>query len=354
MSPKWFIPIALLAFVVLVGGPSLYLHLTQESPAAAVPVPAHGRTMPGEDRTAPPRAAGRGSRVAAPPFTDGARSGIAVWRDSAAVARHLGERLDEWSVRVRNDLDKSVVSQFARGVAARDAGRAAEALARFDRAIERNADAVAARQARASILLEEGRLEDAAEEYETLLRLAPDNADARYNYAVTLIRLSRFREAAIQLRKAVARAPDHAQAHYNLAALAQGEGRLAEARRSWEAFVRLRPDVGSAWFNLGVTYSDYEMPIEAAASFNAAVEAHPDDTAALLNLAIAYAQAGHLEEARSAVLRADRLEPCNPVIMAYQSTIDEMLAEQDDPARHAVRLIAGAPQDPVEEAEPSP
>lgn len=354
MSPRWFIPISLIAFVILVGGPSLYLYLTQETEPIRM---TSARRTSGDAPVVPDRPDARRSEKQASPGS--VRSGLAVWRERVAYLEDLAARADRWSVEFRSDLRAGGVVDWFKGLSARALEQGDAALGHFDRLLARNPTAVGARKARAAILLEQGRFADAVAEFKVVLEQSQVDADARFSLAAALIRLGRYREAARQLRETLARRPDHAAAHYNLASLAQREGRLAEARWAWENFVRLEPQVASAWFNLGVVYADYDMPLEAASCFAAAAQARPDDALAYLNLATVLAAAGHREAAVASVERAAALAPCEPQIIALRTELEcQGPGAPIEAPDHAEAAVAGAldaaATDPVESIHGSP
>ncbi|WP_395689677.1 tetratricopeptide repeat protein, partial [Caenimonas koreensis] len=115
----------------------------------------------------------------------------------------------------------------------RRAGRAAEAIEHFDRAIVLDATLVSAQVNRANALWELGQLEAAVQGYERALLIAPGSAVSWQNRGVVLDQLGRHDEAVASLERAVRADPGLIDAHWNfsLALL-----RLGDFERGWREF----------------------------------------------------------------------------------------------------------------------
>lgn len=381
MSSKWFIPMSLGVFALIVGGPWLYLSITQERSGRATTGRSadilHDPAFVGLAERTPPKpvsepeaqASGKTPKEINPLALDSVTDQRALPTDpqfairnpksfapptARQVAALVADRLDEASVKLRTDLDKSSVTQFVRGASAAQEGKLDDALARFDQAIQRDPENISAHAARASILVAQGRFAEAADAWAEVVRRSPKDAASRYNLAVVLFRLGRNHEAATQLREVIAIDPDHAPAHYNLASLAQREGRLREARDAWETFTRLRPEVASAWFNLGVAYIDLDQPVEAVACFSVLAQLTPEDADAHLNLGIASAMSGQFDAALAALQRADALAPCDETITRYLVALHDLVADHGGPKAAQHRQLAVMLQEQVENTWESP
>lgn len=369
MSPRWFIPTSIAAFLVLVGGPWLYLLLTEKK-SAVLDRAGHEGLIPDSEwftgssgsrswRAPADRAPG-GPDVHDPataaliPIAESLEGGKLLRNLQIETISDIADRMDAASVRLRGDIANGALAQFALGAAAQEDGRPEDALYHLEKAIARDPRHLGALTARASALVELGRYEDASDAYEAIIELDPVDAEARYNHAVVLYRRSQFLKAAERLREATQLNPEHSLAWYNLASLAQRDGRLAEAKAAWEAFTRLRPNVASGWFNLGVVCMDYDLPLEAAASFEAAISIEPTDAIALLNLGIAYATAGEYVLALDAVERASGFAPCDETILMHLAALHDILADRGGTDAHDHRRMAGLLAEQVEMADSSP
>jgi tetratricopeptide (TPR) repeat protein len=337
VTGRWFIPIALLSFVLLVVGLWSYLSGSREGDAR----PNARRTSPGpwgaELNSSPEseEPADVSSLRAGPQqlpiqraMPRSPRSRSIPWRRLAA---ELAQRLDDAAVRFRSNLAGSPVYGFVRGQAEMQAGDYLAAIEHFDGLLAGQPDNVPAALAKANALVALGRFTEAVAIYDGVIHRAPGDAAVRYDYGILLCRLERFAEAAEQFRALVRVDPQHARGHYNLAIIAQVAGRLGEARDAWQAFARLRPDSADGWFNLGVVWMDFDQPLEAAWCFLQAIARDPDAPGGHLNLGLAYAAAGHLEAAFDAVVDADELAPCEPAIMRCLAGLHEQIYYQGGP-----------------------
>ncbi len=338
MTGRWFIPIALLSFGLLVVGLWSYLSASREGDAR----PNTRRASPdpwGAELNSPPETAepfdapGRRDRRRASPTQSAMsrppRSRRSIpWRPLAA---ELAQRLDDAAVRFRSNLAGSAVYGFVRGQAEMQAGDYLAALERFDGLLAGQPDNLPAALAKADALVALGRFTEAAAIYDGALRHAPGEAAVRYDYGILLCRLARFTEAADQFRALLRIDPQHARGHYNLAIIAQVAGRLGEARDAWQDFTHLRPDSADGWFNLGVVWMDFDQPLEAAWCFLQAIAIDPEAPGGHLNLGQAYAAAGHLEAALDAMIDADELAPCDPAVMRCLADLHEQIAYPGGP-----------------------
>ncbi|MBN2561590.1 MAG: tetratricopeptide repeat protein [Phycisphaerae bacterium] len=364
MNNRWFIPIALAAFAILVVALRAYLvsgddlsHTQiagRQSDDTALPEP---NGSPGAAPTADVsgKSAGEASRRLDRRRIAGRNSAPATgrwaqvsWRQLGA---HLARRVDDTAVRLRSNLTGTAFIQCAQGWADMQADDHAAAVEHFDRALARRPDHVPALSAKAAALVALDRFDEAAVLYADVVRRAPEGTAARYNYGVLLYRQAKFAEATQQFRELVCIDPNHARGQYNLATLAQRAGRISEARDAWEAFTRLEPDIASAWFNLGVVQMDFDAPLAAARCFDRFVGLVPDDPDGWLNLGLAYVSAGHLYAALDALTTAEGLAPCNAAILRHLADLHTLLAEQGGRDADHHRQLAALLQEQAEADE---
>ena len=91
-------------------------------------------------------------------------------------------------------------------------------------------------------LLKAGRAREAVDRFELDLKKEPWSVVVRFNLALALEQLDRLSEADQQLERALALCPGHADCHYNRARLLELQGRTGEARGHWLSYLRLEPD----------------------------------------------------------------------------------------------------------------
>ena len=99
------------------------------------------------------------------------------------------------------------------------AGRPAEAVAEYERALDRDASHVEARSNLAAMLVRQGKLDRASRQLERVLALDPENANAHTNLGLVLAQRGQVDRAAREFREALRISPQLAQAREALATL---------------------------------------------------------------------------------------------------------------------------------------
>ena len=152
---------------------------------------------------------------------------------------------------------------ITRGMELEAVERYGEALACYDRLIERHVDLPRALLARGGILLRTGRYDDALGAYDRTLELQPDNAGALMNRGLTLAALNRYDEALADHDRALAVLPNNADVLASrgkaLAALKRYDEALADYRHA----VDLRPDDVDLIVELAIAFRDGGRPLDA-------------------------------------------------------------------------------------------
>ena len=113
--------------------------------------------------------------------------------------------------------DPAAKAHYSLGIVSATAGRGAEAIAHFSKAVVFNPTYLEARMALGDALRAAGRDEAALEHYAAAVRLNPMAADARIGYAVALVRLRRYASARDWLAEGTAAQPDRPELRHTLA-----------------------------------------------------------------------------------------------------------------------------------------
>lgn len=175
------------------------------------------------------------------------------------------------------------------------AGRPAEAVAEYERALRTDPGLAKAHNNVALALLELGRREEAAGHFRTSLAIEP-RAEIHSDLGVTLAALGRRREANGEFEKAVALDPRSASAHQNLGVFALDRRDYAAAEKHYRAALDSEPSAASE-NGLGFALSERGETEAAIAAFERAIEIDPTFVPAYNNLAGTLARAGQLQEA---------------------------------------------------------
>jgi protein O-GlcNAc transferase len=276
-----------------------------------------------------------------------------------------------------------------RGILALQAGRFAQAVECFERALEAQGRQPAVHANLANALLESGQLQEALSHVDQADALQPNNALTLYTRARVLERLERVEDALNAVQRAVALLPDFAPAHVlrGKLLLQSGEpddalasfecalrpnardggalrgrgmalhqvGRLEEALASFDA--ALRTDIGdaAAHVNRGDVLMDLLRVPQALECYEAALQLAPDSADALDSQGLALLMADRPAEAARAYSRLRVLAPGRPNVLgnllyarmmccdwsAYEADRDELLNDTRDAAQmHPFALLA--------------
>jgi tetratricopeptide (TPR) repeat protein len=98
-------------------------------------------------------------------------------------------------------------------------GRPAEAVAEYERALDRDANHLEARSNLAAMLVRQGQLDRASRQLETVLKLEPENANAHTNLGLVFAQRGQIDRAVRELREALRISPELAQAREALETL---------------------------------------------------------------------------------------------------------------------------------------
>jgi predicted CXXCH cytochrome family protein len=116
----------------------------------------------------------------------------------------------------------------------------------------------------ANVLAAGGHFEEARFHFEEALRYRPNDTPVRYNYAVVLARAQRMTEAQAQLETLLGRDARSAEAHELLGTLLAAQGRFGAAVEHYREALKSRPDFSRAQLHLGEALADSGDPASAA------------------------------------------------------------------------------------------
>jgi len=199
---------------------------------------------------------------------------------------------------------------YKRGVALERSGRKSEALDRYRRAINRDAEHLAAHRAYQRLMIEGGKRDELIGKYDKLL--ARDPAKPLHKYLRHRLEpdAEKRRE---KLEVITSVDPNFFWAYYELAGLYALKGRLdlavMRAERARDILVAKRKDDAEVRNTLGNLYVQAGKTKEAAAEFEKAVEVDPAFAEPYYNLALIKAGRGKTAEAEGYFKKAIELRP---------------------------------------------
>jgi len=183
-------------------------------------------------------------------------------------------------------------------------GRAAEAIAHYQRAVSLAPDCAAWRSGLASLLTDTGRHAEAVVEAARALDIDAGNFGALYNQAVALLRLGQSSAAAARLRECARLQPSDARVYNNLGLALAADRQLGAAIAAYDQALALRPDYARAWNNRGLAEINRYNYARALTDLDAALAIDARYVAAVVNRGIALAALGEKTAALDCYARA--------------------------------------------------
>ncbi len=195
------------------------------------------------------------------------------------------------------------------GLSLTEAGRIAEAVAAFHRAIEIEPTNARAHNGLGVTIARQGDLDTAGRSFEEAIRLRPTFADPYLNLGKALAE-SRAPEKAIEYyRDALLRRPGSAKAHLGMGEAYFQQNKHEEAATEFREAVRLDPLSAQAYGNLGTVLLVAGQPFEAADPLERAVALNGGTAAVHNSLGIIYVRQRRATEAVTAFRRAIAVDP---------------------------------------------
>jgi len=206
------------------------------------------------------------------------------------------------------------------------AGRRAEGIEEYRRAIPGNAEA---RYALGFELQADGRYDEAIEQYRTFISLKPEDINvprAYHQIGRALLTQGKREEALAAFTDAVARMPRDEGSLAGIADTLLALDRLPEAVTAYQRYLRLFPNSVGGMMNLGLALVKLDRDAEARDMFAAVVQLEPDNVAANVNLAYALANTGRYADSVRVFRRAAELEKDPAGRAAIQAALGQLLS----------------------------
>jgi tetratricopeptide (TPR) repeat protein len=194
------------------------------------------------------------------------------------------------------------------GVELKAAGRRAEAIAAFERALRDTPDAHYALGFERQV---DQRYDEAAEHYRTYIQLRPMDANvvrAYHQLGRTLQAQGRHEEALAAFGDVLKRKAGDIDGLAGTADTLMALKRWPEAITAYQQYLAVNPGNSMARFNMGLALSEVNRHEDAAAAFSAVISREPSNVAAHINLANALGSMGRYGDAVQAFRRAAELE----------------------------------------------
>ncbi|MBI5765396.1 MAG: tetratricopeptide repeat protein [Planctomycetes bacterium] len=156
-----------------------------------------------------------------------------------------------------------------------------------------------------------GKFAEAIPFYQKAIELWPVYVDAHFNLAEDLRRIGQHDDAAKEYEFVLQQSPRDAYAYAGLAGVFVAKGRLKDALECYERAISIRPDDPDILASMGVVLAAAGRFEDAVAKHRAALVLRPDDVALHAQFGSILAQMNRLSEAGDQFAEAVRLDPSN-------------------------------------------
>jgi Tfp pilus assembly protein PilF/2-polyprenyl-3-methyl-5-hydroxy-6-metoxy-1,4-benzoquinol methylase len=171
----------------------------------------------------------------------------------------------------------SAVALIDEGNALEEQGRIAEAMARYDAAVQTDPQCARAHLNRGNILAS-AQFDEARRAYQLAITCDPHYAAAHFNLGNLNCRAGEFELALRNYQLAIEIRPDFADAFVAMANALDSLGRTAEAVEGYERALIINPGYAEVHFNLGLLATAQGRLEDAIKSLRRALEIRPDST----------------------------------------------------------------------------
>ena len=224
------------------------------------------------------------------------------------------------------------------GNALEEQGRTAEAMARYDAAVEAEPQCARAHLNRGNVLLARGQIDECRSAYQFAIACDPRYAAAHFNLGNLNYRAGEFELALQNYQAAVEIKSDFADAFVAMANALDSLGRTSEAVVACEHALTIAPGYAEAHFNLGMLAVAQGRTDQAAKSLRSAVQLKPDFAQAHRALATVLTGLEDLDAAAESLRRLLALQPESEEVSYELATILSTLGKSAE----ALALIAPA------------
>ena len=144
------------------------------------------------------------------------------------------------------------IAMIDEGNALEEQGRSAEAMARYDAAVQADPRCARAHLNRGNVLLAGAQIDEARSAYQLAIACDPHYAAAHFNLGNLNCRAGEYERAVHNYQVAIAIKPDFADAFVALGNALDDLGRTSEAVESYERALAINPGDARVHFNLGL------------------------------------------------------------------------------------------------------
>jgi tetratricopeptide (TPR) repeat protein/2-polyprenyl-3-methyl-5-hydroxy-6-metoxy-1,4-benzoquinol methylase len=202
----------------------------------------------------------------------------------------------------------SALALIDEGNALEEQGRMAEAMVRYDAAVQADPQCARAHLNRGNILAG-AQIDEARRAYQLAITCDPRYAAAHFNLGNLNCRAGELEQAVHNYQVAIGIRPDFTDAFVAMANALDSLGRTAEAIESYERALIINPGYAEVHFNLGLLATAQGRHDEAANCLRKAVDIRPEYASAHYYLGLALFKVGRSDQALESLRQAVRIEP---------------------------------------------
>jgi tetratricopeptide (TPR) repeat protein/SAM-dependent methyltransferase len=236
----------------------------------------------------------------------------------------------------------SAIALIDEGNALEEQGLIAEAMARYDAAVQADPQCARAHLNRGNIFA--GAQIDAARgAYQLAITCDPHYAAAHFNLGNLNYRAGEFEVALRNYQAAIGIRPDFADAFVAMGNALDSLGRIAEAVQSYQRALAMNPGYAEVHYNLGVIATTQRQYEEAAKNLRRAAEIKPDFAEAHRNLGVVLSHLDQLDAAEASLRRALSIDPDSAEFVCDLAMILTLNHKSPEAVELLVRTLGRAP-----------
>jgi Tfp pilus assembly protein PilF/2-polyprenyl-3-methyl-5-hydroxy-6-metoxy-1,4-benzoquinol methylase len=188
-------------------------------------------------------------------------------------------------------------------------------------------------------LEERGRIAEAMARYDAAVQADPQCARAHLNRG-NILASARFDEARRAYQLAITCDPHYAAAHFNLGNLNCRAGELELALHNYQVAIGIRPDFADAFVAMANALDSLGRTTEAVESYERALIINPAYAEVHFNLGLLAATQGRLEDAIKSLRRALEIRPDSTIKLAFANCVGRARFSTNDPQVRAALATA--------------
>ena len=238
----------------------------------------------------------------------------------------------------------SAIALIDEGNALEEQGRVAEAMARYDAAVQADPNCARAHLNRGNVLLAGARVDEARSAYQLAIACDPNYAAGHFNLGNLNASAGEFGPALRNYQRAIDLKADFADAFIAMANALDNLGRTAEALDSYQRALAINPAYAEVHCNIALLAMKQGRLHEAAASLRKAIDLRPDYVAAHRSLARVLSTLGDTASAEASLRRARAAEPESAEILYELALVLKSREKYEEAVALLTRVLERAPQ----------